>query len=603
MFVMPYIGYTKSKKIKKLFLLARAIIHSYGWKYFFYVVRLEFKKQGLSVLNPDQAPEPSFLQKNYQNDYDKYLKQMHQNLSKEISIASKPSSSITIIILFHGNIERLQLTVNSLQNQHNQNWNALIFPVDSESSKEIFKINDYPHIEKLDFTENNKKLTELIKYSKCDWICIIKAGDLLDKHALSKFDLHLNNDNSDIVYSDHDILQNNQRAYPFFKPDWSPYLFRSIDFLSPFCLIKKEIFNQITLEARYLNCIQYDVLLKCIEITNKISHIAFPLCSVYEQEFSESKRQCNKAILQNHLNRIKINGNVENGIVKNTLRVNYTLNCKPKVSILIPTRNNYNMIKRCIESIEKNTNYYNKEIIIIDNDSDSDYENYPKLKKYYDTISYKLVNFKGNFNFSKMNNIAAKQSSGDLLLFLNDDTKVLDANWLDELVSICMQDDVGAVGPKLIFSDDTIQHSGMVFLNTGAGFHPGMRLEKNTDAYHNIVNVMRDYSAVTGACLLVKREVFDKVGGFDDQFDVYYGDSDLCLKIIDAGFRVIYTPFTELLHEGSNTIHYWHAGASFFDVENHQLFIKKWPYLRNGDPYYNPNLDWDYSISKTHFEK
>ena len=128
--------------------------------------------------------------------------------------------------------------------------------------------------------------------------------------------------------------------------------------------------------------------------------------------------------------------------------------------------------------------------------------------------------------------------------------------------------------------------------------NPGMRLDKNTDTYHNIVNVMRDYSAVTGACLLVKKDVFDKVGGFDDQFDVYYGDSDLCLKIREAGFRIIYTPFTELLHEGSRSIQYWHSGASFFDVENHQLFIKKWPHLKSGDIYYNPNLDWDYSISK-----
>jgi GT2 family glycosyltransferase len=201
-----------------------------------------------------------------------------------------------------------------------------------------------------------------------------------------------------------------------------------------------------------------------------------------------------------------------------------------------------------------------------------------------------------------MNNLAVKESSGDLLLFLNDDTKVLDPNWLDELVSVCMQSDVGAVGPKLIFSDNTIQHAGMVFLNTGAGFHPGMRLEKNTDTYHNIINVMRDYSAVTGACLLVKKDVFTKIGGFDDQFDVYYGDSDLCLKIIESGYRVVYTPFTELLHEGSNSIQFWHSGASFFDVENHQLFLKKWSYLKNGDPFYNSNLDWDYSISKNPFK-
>jgi GT2 family glycosyltransferase len=588
---MAYIGYTKNKKIKKLYLLAKAIIHDFGWKYFFYVAKLEFKKQGLSIFIPDDAPQPSFLQKNYQNEYNEYLKHMHNNLSNEFSKDSEETS--TIIILFDGDTKKLQLTIDSLQKQHYSNWNAIVLPINSQASGKICKINDYQNIQKLDFIEDDKKLTESLILSKSDFFCILKAGDLLDEFALFKIICNIIHNESDIIYSDHDVLRDDLRTYPFFKPDWSPYLFRTMNYLSPFFLIKAQIFNQIKFETKFLNCFQYDILLKCIEITDKITHVALPLCSIQEQNFSKNEIQCTKRILQNHLNRIKVNVNIEDGLDKNSLRINYKLNSKPKVSILIPTRDNYEMLKRCIKSIEKNTNYSNKEIIIIDNDSI-----HPQVKKYYHSLSHKIIYYKGNFNFSKMNNLAAEQSSGDLLLFLNDDTKVLESNWLDELVSVCIQNDVGAVGPKLIFSDDTIQHAGMVFLNTGAGFHPGMRLKKRTDAYHNIVNVMRDYSAVTGACLLVKKDVFDKVGKFDEQFDVYYGDSDLCLKIIDAGFRIIYTPFTEILHEGSNTIHYWHAGATFFDVENHQLFIKKWSYLKNGDPYYNSNLDWDYSIAE-----
>jgi GT2 family glycosyltransferase len=199
-----------------------------------------------------------------------------------------------------------------------------------------------------------------------------------------------------------------------------------------------------------------------------------------------------------------------------------------------------------------------------------------------------------------MNNLAVESSSGQLLLFLNDDTKVLDSFWLDELVSIAMQKDVGIVGPKLIFSDNTIQHAGVVFLKTGSGFHPLMKQLENYDGYHNIINSTRDYSAVTGACLMIRREIFDKVGTFDNSFDVYYGDADLCLQVINLGFRVIYTPFTKLLHEGSHTIRI--ENTSHFDIENHIKFIKKWPYLKNGDPFYNSNLDWDYSISETPFK-
>lgn len=552
---MPFVGDTRAKKLQKLFLLSREIIHAYGWNYFFYVVKLEFKIQKFSMFTPDKSPQPSFLHENYQNEYDIFLKNQHQDLLKESSKIPTSLFNVKIIILFHGNFKKLIATINSLQTQHYKNWTGTILPTSLISSKDLVKINDYQNIVKIYFSENDDKFIDKIKNDFDDLFCILNAGDVLDEFALSKSISYLNHNDTDIVYSDHDIIDNNIRKYPFFKPDWSPYLFKSMDFLSPFCLIKAEIFNKISLDFKFLNCIQYDILLKCTELTNKILHISLPLCSVPEN--SQNSTFCNKLILKNHLNRKNIQATVENGLVKNTNKINYKLNSKPKVSIFIPTRNNLKMIKRCIQSIEKKTNYLNIEIIIIDNNSDK-----PKLKKYYETLSYKIINYEANFNFSKMNNLAVKHSTGDLLLFLNDDTKILDSNWLNELVSICMQNDIGAVGPKLIFSDDTIQHAGMVFLTTGAGFHPGMMLKITTTAHHNMLNVMRDYSALTGACLMVKKEIFEKVNGFDDQFDVYYGDSDLCLKIIGAGFRVVYTPFTKLLHEGSNSISATAEGTS-----------------------------------------
>jgi len=339
------------------------------------------------------------------------------------------------------------------------------------------------------------------------------------------------------------------------------------------------------------DCLEYDIILKSIEKSEKILHIPLPLCSITTQTLSENQIDCKKRSLIEHLKRKKILADVKKGIVKNTFRIQYELSEKPKVSIIIPTRNNFGTLKRCINSIKK-TRYFNYEIIIVDNNSTNE-----DLKNYYKSLLFKVLTFTENFNFSKMNNLAVEYSVGDLLLFLNDDTKILDPLWLDELVSICLQPDVGIVGPKLILSDNTIQHAGVVFLPTGAGFHPAMRQEKNSSVYYNTINVMKDCSAVTGACLLIKKKLFKQVGGFDNEFDVYYGDSDLCFKIKDAGYRVIYTPFTELLHEGSRTISFWHVGASFFDVENHQVFIKKWPNLKKGDPFYNPNLDWDYSLN------
>ena len=415
---------------------------------------------------------------------------------------------------------------------------------------------------------------------------------MLDSSALSQFVLKFNkNKEYDILYSDNDTVEGGIRQNPFFKPDWSPYLQHSMNYISSLCLIKKELFEKISLEAKYLDCMEYDVLLKCVEKSDKIFHIPLPLCSVQGQNNSKYYSHLQKLSLKHHLKRMNIFAKVEDGIVKNTFRIRYELEEKPKVSIIIPTKNNLGVLKRCIESIQKKTKYKNIEIIIVDNASDK-----KEVTDYYKSLSVKILTYTENFNFSKINNFAVEHSTGDLLLFLNDDTKVLDPFWLDEIVSICLQKDVGAVGPKLIFPDGGIQHAGMLFLKTGAGFHPAMRQNKNSDVYHNTVNVMKDCSAITGACLLTTKKIFKQVGGFDNQFDVYYGDSDLCLKIQDAGYRTVYTPFTELLHDGSSSISHWHAGASFFDVENHQAFIKKWPRLKNGDPYYNPNLDWDYTL-------
>ena len=269
----------------------------------------------------------------------------------------------------------------------------------------------------------------------------------------------------------------------------------------------------------------------------------------------------------------------------------------PLVSIIIPTKNNRKILNRCIQSIQKYTSYKNFEIIIIDNNSTD-----PSTKSYYQSLPYTILNYKDQFNFSKMNNYAVKHAKGDFLLFLNDDTKVLEPDWLQEMVGVCSQDDVGAVGAKLVYSDDTIQHAGITLLETGAGFHPFQQTSENSSKYFNFINVIRDCSAVTGACLMTKKEIFTKINGFDDIFDLYYGDADLCLRIIDSGYHIVYTPFAKLLHEGSHSIkttlisNTLHTPKAHFAVENYFHFIKKWPDLKHGDQFYNKNLGWDYSI-------
>ena len=194
-----------------------------------------------------------------------------------------------------------------------------------------------------------------------------------------------------------------------------------------------------------------------------------------------------------------------------------------------------------------------------------------------------------------MNNFAVSNSTGEYLLFLNDDTEVLESNWLNEMVSVCQQKDVGAVGAKLIYRTNQIQHAGMVFLKNGFFFHPFDHESSKSNTQFNFINLMRECSSVTGACLLTKKKIFEQISGFDEQFDVFYGDSDLCFKIRELGFKIIYTPKAILRHDGSTKIR--QAVRLFIPVENHDSFVKKWPIVKYGDPFYNPNLGWNYSIN------
>ena len=458
----------------------------------------------------------------------------------------------------------------------------------------------------MDHANNNKAIASITFISKIndiqknihgDFVCILEPGNKLDNNAFFKICEFLNkNIDSEIIYTDNDRSDNDgNRSNPFFKPDWSPYLFFSMNYLSPLCFIRKEIFVKLPINEISSSTLHYEVILKATEVSKKIKHVSLPLCSVSQKSFSNQFLE-KKNILSSYFERKKINATVGANAESGIFNIKFNFENNPLVSIIIPTKNNKKILNRCVESIKKNTSYKNFEIIIVDNNSTS-----TGVKSYYESISCTILDYKDSFNFSKMNNYAVKHAKGDFLLFLNDDTKVLEPDWLQEMIGVCSQNDVGAVGAKLVYSDNTIQHAGIVILDTGAGFHPFQNIPEDSNKHFNLINVMRDCSAVTGACLMTKKEIFTKINGFDDVFDLYYGDADLCLRIIDSGYRVVYTPLVKMLHEGSHSIKSIINSNSVeqtahFAVENHFQFIKKWPLIKNGDQFYNKNLGWGYSI-------
>ena len=579
---------TRIRKLKKLYSISSEIIRQFGLKYYIRTALEELTKQKGKLFAPDEL---SSMQKEFSIDYETYLQRQNthnvesiqQNISK---LHKKPKFSFLLIIDKHSTLENIKQSLDSISNQFYENFNLYLINLSTKQISTKFSSIKINVIKK----QNEHKINEIISQIDSDFIGILHSEIILQRDLLYQVVKEFNQDSgSDIFYFDEDYMdKTSERSNPFFKPNWSPYLLRSMNYLGEFFLVRNSILQQINdVELKNINFF-YDLILRCSEITQKFSHISKPL---FSNKKNAQYHELHITALSNHIKRIGLDATVENGISFSTFRVRYNLDSEPKISILIPTKDNDVLLKRCIDGIKNNTNYKNWEIIIIDNNSVTD-----KSINYLKSLPYKIVRYEEPFNYAKMNNLAAAKANGDYLLFLNDDTKALEPDWLTEMVSICKQDNVGAVGSKLIHNNGTIQSAGTAFLKTGAGFHVFENLPDSEFGYFNLHNVIRDVYTNTSACLLIKKVIFTEVGGFDTKFDLFYGDGDLCVKIRSLGYDIVYTPYAKLLHDGSFTIR--KEADVFFSVENHQYFCRKWPHIKNGDPFYNNNLDWNYSIAK-----
>ena len=519
--MVDIIATTRAEKIKKLSSLSSDIIEEYGMGYFLKVAIHEIGKQKLNLLRPDSTPK-IFLEKKMEKyaieAYAEFFKKNKLELTKDETkkvideLNYRPKFTILIeSVHFFSTADKknIKLLLESIQKQVYTDYEVIIFSQDKIGLNESTTEN----IAEIKFISN---INDLLENIHGDFVCILDKMAVLSSDALFRISTFLNNHlDSEIIYTDNDYFEKktSNRINPFFKPDWSPYLFCGMNYFKPFCLIKTEILKKLTFHDISKTLPFYDILTRATEITKQIIHYSFPVCTVTGEYVSNVHVEEQKKIISNHLRRKKIGATVSSGILPSIFKIEYANENEPLVSIIIPTKNNQKILRRCIRSLEENTTYKNWEIIIIDNNSTE------KLtKSYYESLPYRIISYNEPFNFSKMNNLAVKHAKGDLLLFLNDDTKIIDPNSLEEMVSLCCQKDVGVVGAKLVYSDDTIQHAGVSFLKTGAGFHPFQRINEKKGGYHDIMNVVRECSAVTGACLLIKKEIFERVNQFDENF-------------------------------------------------------------------------------------
>lgn len=581
------------RTVKKIIDLSTNAIKNYGFRYFFNTAILELKQNKFAIFKPEREVITTY-DYSRETDYKMWLRE-HKTTDKKLRVINeeiknfKIKPKISIILSLGEDIKNYKMLLASLEEQAYKQFEVLIHTEPSIRNDLEAIIDEYKKL-KIIFDENNcRAINNLIMISTGEWILFANRINMVTDDALYLIVKTINDDNNaELIYSDEDELETTNRVNPFFKPDWSPDLFLSQDYISSLFAVPKEICDHIKFNDDYRYAAHYDFILRVTDQSRNIKHISHILFSKEKKVQSNLDAESKKA-LENTIKRRGILAEIEDGRVPNTFRVKYNLKREPKVSIIIPTKDQKMILQRCINSIKNKTKYKNYEIIIVDNNSVTE-----ETKNFLKSLPYKVLTYDKPFNFSKLNNLGRQYATGEFLLFLNDDTAALEPEWLRNMVEIGIQDGVGIVGAKLVLGNGTIQHAGWVYLNTGAGIHPFSGNNSNSDEFHGQINVIRNYSAVTGACLLIKTEIFDKIGGFDDDFDLYYGDSDLCLKVIQSGYRVVYTPYAKLLHQGSTSIK--KHSKVFFSTENHCQFLAKWKMVKKGDPFYNPNLKLNYRI-------
>jgi GT2 family glycosyltransferase len=501
--------------------------------------------------------------------------------------------------------------IESVRNQIYPHWelciaddastDTTIHPILKRYTKEDARI-------KVIFREKNGHISaasnSALELASGEWVALLDHDDCLTEHALFWVVTELNqNPETQLIYSDEDkIDEKNQRFDPYFKCDWNYELCLSQNQITHLGVYRRDLLKQLEGFRLGMEGAQdYDLVLRYIELIdhNQIHHI--PRVLYHWRVHTDSTALgggdakpyamlAGQKALDEHFQRTGTDASAE--LIGHGYKINYKLpNSLPKVSIIIPTRNGFKLTKQCIDSIIKKTTYNNYEIIIIDNGS-NDY----KILEYFKSLSLHnnihVIRDDSPFNYSALNNLAVKQAEGDFICLLNNDIEVISPDWLSEMVGIAIQPNTGAVGARLWYPDNTLQHGGIILGIGGWAGHAHKGFNKGHPGYVGRMSLMSNFSAVTGACLLVRKSLFEKLGGLNENdLKIACNDVDFCLRLKKAGYRNVWTPFADLYHHESATRGYEDT------PEKKARFAKELEYMQQHwnqelchDPAYNPNL-------------
>ena len=438
------------------------------------------------------------------------------------------------------------------------------------------------------------------------YIAFADHDDELTPHALFECVKALNKDRKiRLIYSDEDKMSMDGHKFfqPHFKPDYNPDLLCTVNYICHLFIVQREILDQVgTFRKEFDGAQDYDFIFRCVEAVDpsEIYHVTKILYHWRCHEDStaenpESKTyafEAGKRAIEEHYHRTGIRAEVYQGEFLGLYRTRFLRDYDPLISIIIPNKDHIEDLKRCMDSIDQKSSYKNYEYIIVENNSTDE-----KTFQYYKNLEEEnpkahVVYWDKEFNYSAINNYGATFAKGEYILLLNNDTEIINETCLEELLGYCMRSDVGAVGARMYYEDDTIQHAGVVIGFGGIAGHCFVLQPRGTTGYCHRIICAQDYSAVTAACMLVKKSAFDEVGGLTEELAVAFNDIDFCMKLREAGYLIVYNPYAELYHYESKSrgLEDTPEKVARFNKEM-QIFERRWPdILRNGDPYYNPNL-------------
>jgi len=516
----------------------------------------------------------------------------------------KESPLISIITpLYKTDVGLLEKTLKSVESQYYPKWEWCLVDDGSMSLDLVRYLRKISNKKiKVRINKKNKGIAgatnDALDMAVGQFVCFLDHDDLLTEDALQEVVKALNkNTDADLIYTDEDKVDATGAYHsPFFKPDWNYSLLLSHMYTCHLSVYKKSIIDKIGgIRLGFEGSQDYDFALRFIEKAKKIIHIPKVLYHWRITPGSTAISILNKPLarisairaLKDHLSRIKRKADVCAGPFQGHHHVNYILSEEPSISIIIPFKDQVQYLRNLIETIE-GTHYVNYKLILVDNNSE-EVETLEYLKDLTKNPAIKHLKYPKPFNFSAINNYAVKHTESDLILFLNNDTEVMSPDWLNKMAQHFIREDVGAVGAKLLYVDHRIQHAGIVVGVNGIAGHSHKNMWDWQPGYYGRPHIIQEVTAVTGACMMVRRDVFNGVGGFDEKLPKAFNDIDLCLKIRANNYLITYTPYSRLFHHESIS-----RGLDNIQDKQFQKAIqyidKKWGCFKYKDPYYNPNL-------------